>query len=81
MVNGILEAFTQVVDSFINGLSIVNNEGIAIAVNALHPNVRKAIAESFGMSVSELKEKMPEIKGNIVQKTYIQKNVVLLLLL
>lgn len=75
MVNGILEAFTQVVDSFINGLSIVNNEGIAIAVNALHPNVRKAIAESFGMSVSELKEKMPEIKGNIVQKTYIQKNV------
>src|SRR5690606_5539685 len=75
MVNGITESFTVVVDSFVQELNSTSVEGFSIATSALHPRIRKALADYFGMGVKEFKEIVPEIKGDTATQFLIQKNI------
>ena len=75
MVNGITESFTVVVDSFVQELNATSVEGFSIATSALHPRIRKALADYFGMGVKEFKEIVPEIKGDTATQFLIQKNI------
>src|SRR5690606_20373705 len=79
MVNGITESFTVVVDSFVQELKTTSVEGFSIATSALHPRIRKALADYFGMGVKEFKEVVPEIRGDDVQKLLIHRNVGLII--
>lgn len=75
MVNGITESFTVVVDSFVQELNATSVEGFSIATSALHPRIRKALADYYGMGVKEFKEIVPEIKGDTATQLLIQKNI------
>jgi len=79
MVNGFTESFSLAIDSFLEGLNVVNKGQVNIPVSKLHPKIKEAMAKYFGVGVKEFTEAFPEISGKEIQKVVIQKNVELII--
>lgn len=78
LVNSFTDSFTVLTDRLLEGIESISTGEFSISSKKLHPKIKKALADSLDVTVSEFTETFPVISGKEAQEVILRKNVELI---